>query len=129
MYAIPTLQAFKPLLDTVAGGADFVNSLTIAASTSAASGTLPGATGNSAQANPQQPMIYNQVQIANQTSAWAYVNIGPPSLTTATVAGAYPVAPGAVVVLTVSGLATTASVILAAGATAGSVTFTRGVGL
>jgi hypothetical protein len=74
-------------------------------------------------------MIYNQIQIANQTAGWAYVNIGPATLTTVTVAAGYPVAPGAVVVLTINGLATTASCILAAGTTSGSVIFTRGVGL
>jgi len=45
------------------------------------------------------------------------------------VASGYPVAPGAVVVVSVDSEVSGASVILAAGATAGNVIFTRGEGL
>jgi hypothetical protein len=72
----------------------------------------------------------DQIQIANQTAAWAYVNFGiAGSVAAATVAASYPVAPGAVVVVTVAPEVTGATVILAAGAAAGSVTFTCGNGL
>jgi threonine/homoserine/homoserine lactone efflux protein len=47
----------------------------------------------------------------------------------ATVAASYPVGPGAVVVVSVSAEVNAASVIIAAGATSGSVTFTRGNGI
>jgi hypothetical protein len=73
-----------------------------------------------------------QIQIANTTNGWAYVNFGNLAIgavTAATVATGYPVAPGAVVVVTVGGDVNGASVILASGATAGSVIFTRGEGL
>jgi hypothetical protein len=70
------------------------------------------------------------MQIANQTAAWAYVNFGiAGAVTAATVAASYPVAPGGVVVLTIADEVTGATVILAAGATSASVTFTRGSGL
>jgi hypothetical protein len=72
----------------------------------------------------------NQIQIANQTSSWAYVNFGiANAVVAATVAASYPVAPGAVVVVTVGTEVNAASVILAAGAAGGSVTFTVGCGL
>jgi hypothetical protein len=72
-----------------------------------------------------------QIQIANQTTAWAFVNFGIVGVVTAaTVAGSYPVAPGAVVVVTVADEVTGASVILGtAPGTNTSVTFTRGNGI
>lgn len=94
-------------------------SVTLAATAAAQPVVLPG--GNATVA---------QIQIANQTAAWAYVNFGiAGSVTAATVAAGYPVAPGGVVVLTVATEVTGASCILAAGAAGGSVTFTRGNGL
>lgn len=114
--------AFNPLykhsaLGGVAPFGSLFASVTVAASTSAAAGVLMNTS-------------TNQVQIANQTSAWAYVNFGPAgNVTAATVAASYPVAPGGVVVVTVDDEVNGVSVILAAGGTAGSVTFTVGNGL
>lgn len=118
-------RAFQPLY-TPATGTGLSGSLspstTIGASTSAAANSAPfsGTTNNQIV----------QIQIANQTTAWAYVNFGTfGNVTAATVAASYPVAPGAVVVVSVANEVNAASVILAAGGTAGSVTFTRGEGL
>src|SRR5277367_2119381 len=114
--------AFNPLYKKSANGGvapfgTLYASVTVAASTSAASGLLPISS-------------TNQVQIANTTGAWAYVNFGPgANVVAATVAASYPVAPGGVVVVTVDDEVTGVSVILAAGAASGSVTFTCGNGL
>lgn len=73
-----------------------------------------------------------QIQIANKTTAWAHVNFGVLGLTLvdATVAASYPVAPGAVVVVTVDPEVDGASVILDAATTgSSSVIFTRGGGV
>src|SRR5277367_1929510 len=114
--------AFNPLykksaLGGIAPFGTLIASVTVAATTAAAAGVLPNSS-------------TNQVQIANQTSAWAYVNFGVSgNVTAATVASSYPVAPGGVVVVTVDDEVNGVSVILAAGGTAGSVTFTCGNGL
>jgi hypothetical protein len=69
-----------------------------------------------------------QIQIANQSTAWAFVNFGVfGSVTPATVAASFPVAPNASVIVSVSNEVTGASVILATGT--GNVTFTRGEGI
>lgn len=115
------LFAFEPLYGPSNGTTSAGNlnaSVTVSASTTAASASLPGAQGGAAQRN---------IQIANQTTGWAYVNFGTANLTAATAAASYPVAPGAVVIVTVNQEVNTASVILSTGT--GSVTFTRGVGL
>lgn len=113
-------RAFQPVYTkaTASANGTLQASVTIAASIAAApSGQLPGG-------GPCQ------IQIANQTAAWAYVNFGQfGGVTAATVAAGYPVAPGAVVVVSVDGEVSGASVILAAGATAGNVILTRGEGL
>lgn len=72
----------------------------------------------------------NQVQIANTTSQWAYVQFGVfGSVTASTVATGYPVAPGAVVVVTVQPEVTGADVILGgAPGSATAVIFTMGTG-
>lgn len=74
---------------------------------------------------------YCQIQIANQAAQWAYVNFGVLggglTVTAATVAASYPVAPGSVVVVSVDPEVNAASVILASGT--GNVTFTRGEGI
>jgi len=65
----------------------------------------------------------------------SFQNSQPPSpmlttqITAATVAASYPVAPGAVVVVTLDSEVAAVSCILAAGGTAGNVTFTLGNGL
>jgi hypothetical protein len=95
-------------------------SVTLAA-TAASSATpiFPGAVTNYKQ----------QIQIANQGTAWAYVNFGVfGNVAAATVAASYPVAPGAVVVVTVDKEVTGATVIMGAAGT-GNVVFTRGEGL
>jgi hypothetical protein len=115
-------RAFQPLYSPAAGttAGSLVASTTVAASTSAAAGTLPG----SAQST------IAQIEICNQTAAWAYVNFGVSgSVTAATVATGYPVGPGADKIVSVSQECNGVSVILAAGATAGSVSFTRGEGV
>lgn len=117
-------RAFAPLYSPSAlqGQGSLLPSTTIAASVAAATNSAPFA-GTSAN-----QMV--QMQIANQTSAWAFVNFGViGNVVAATVAAGYPVAPGAVVVVTVASEVTAASVILAAGGTAGNVTFTRGEGI
>lgn len=95
-------------------------SVTLAATAaSAATAVFPGSTTNYKQ----------QIQIANQSTFWAYVNFGVfGNIAAATVAGSYPVAPGSVVVVTVDKEVSGATVILAATGT-GSVTFSRGEGL
>lgn len=113
--------AFNPLYsNTGNAGAPvgtLVASTTVAATNAATAGIIPG--GNTSGA---------QVQIANQSAAWAYVNFGiAGAVTAATVAASYPIAPGAVVVLTAAAEVTGVSVILSTGT--GSVTFTRGSGL
>lgn len=115
-------RAFQPLYAPAVGttAGSLLPSVTVAASTAAAAGTLPG----SAQST------IAQIQIANQAASWAYVNFGVSgSVTAATVATGYPVGPGAVVVVSVSQECSGVSVILAAAATAANVIFTRGEGL
>lgn len=111
---------YRPSAGTGTGG--LVASVTVAATTSnVASTQFPGSwDGNTLQ----------QIQIANLTNGWAFVNFGQVGIVAAaTVAAGYPVAPGGVVVVTVPGEVNGATVILAATTTAGSVIFTRGGGL
>lgn len=109
-------RAFEPEYNS----GQFLNSTTVAATATAVSGSLPGST--------TIPNAQRQIQIANQSTAWAYVNAGPVgSVVAATVANSYPVAPGAVVVISVPGSAAAVSVILSTGT--GNVIFTRGEGL
>lgn len=113
-------RAFSPLyLRTAAAYAGtLLASITVAATTSA----VPSA---------QIPVAGSgvcQIQISNTTASWCYVNFGVfGSVTAATVASSYPVAPGAVVVVSVDNEVNAASVILATGT--GNVIFTRGEGL
>lgn len=114
--------AFNPLYtNTGLAGAQpgtLVASVTLAATTSSQAVVLPGGSSS-----------ITQIQIANQTTVWAYVNFGiAGAVVAATVAASYPVAPGAVVVVSVATEVTGATCILA-GAGSGSVTFTRGNGL
>jgi hypothetical protein len=115
------IRPFAPLYAPNAGGGAgaLITSLTITASTTSASGALPGNT---------QTNDYNQIQIANTTTGWAYVNFARSTgeIAAATVAAGYPVAPGGVVVVTVSSEVAAASVIL--GTSSGTVIFTRGAG-
>lgn len=97
----------------------------LTSTTTAASGTVAASTAFAGSPSSG----YYQLQIANTTSAWAYVNVGNIALgvTAATVAASYPVAPGGVVVITVNGEVNGASVILAS--SSGNVIFSRGEGL
>lgn len=116
-------RAFRPIYTkaTASANGTLKSSVTVAASTAAAASGQLGLT------SPNGPC---QIQIANTTSAWAYVNFGQfGAVTAATVAAGYPVAPGAVVVVSVDPEVSGASVILAAGATAGNVILTPGEGL
>ena len=116
-------RAFYPLYQPGAGTAagSLYPSTTIAGTVAAAANTVPFAgvvSGNS--------MV--QIQIANQSASWAFVNFGVVgSIVAATAAASYPVAPGSVVVVSVNSDVNGASVILATGT--GNVTFTRGEGL
>lgn len=122
-------RAFQPLYTPSAAAP---GGLTIAG-TLAPSTTIGASTVATTNAAPFSGMTNNQIvqiQIANQTSAWVFVNFGVwGQVQNATVAGSYPVAPGAVVVVSVANEVTGASVIQPAGSTAGNVTFTRGEGL
>ena len=112
------VRPFAPLYAPNAGGGagGLLASVTISAlSTAPVSAALPG-------------NAFNQVQIANTSSVWAYVNFGrnTTEIPAATVAASYPVAPGGVVVVTVTTEVGAVSVIL--GSSSGSVIFTRGSG-
>lgn len=96
-------------------------SVTVAASGAAASSTrFPGTPSNS---------IAYQIQIANLTDKWAFVNFGDVANLRAATLTDYPVGPGMVQVVTVDPEVSGASVILT-GAAGGStsVIFTRGSG-
>lgn len=115
MYDVrPFTPLYAPNSGTGAGG--LLPSVTISAvATAATSAALPG-------------NAYNQIQIANTSAVWAYVNFGRTTaeIQAATVAASYPVAPGGVVVVTVTTEVGAVSVIL--GSSTGSVIFTRGSG-
>jgi hypothetical protein len=115
------MRPFQPLYAPNAGGGagSLIASVTISASTTAASAALPG----NVQTND-----FNQIQIANTTTGWAYINFARSTaeIAAATVAAGYPVAPGGVVVVTVTSEVAATSVIL--GTSSGSVIFTRGTG-
>jgi hypothetical protein len=122
------VRAFEPLYapSGPSGGtgvatpqATLLPSVTLAATASnQATAIFPGSVTNYKQ----------QIQIANQGTTWAFVNFGVfGNIAAATVAGSYPVGPGAVVVVTVDKEVTGATVILASGT--GNITFTRGEGL
>jgi hypothetical protein len=120
------IRAFAPLYgpsaaaNTTGTAGSLLPSTTVSATSSAvASGIFAGGV-TSGRA---------QLQIANTSGAWAYVNFGNVGIgvTAATVAAGYPVAPGAVVVVSVDPEVNGASVILGTGT--GTVVFTRGEGL
>lgn len=107
----------------VATAGTLAPSVTVAAGIAATASTIfPGTDRNN----------YVQIQIANKTSVWVHVNFGVLALTVtpATLASSYPVAPGSVVVVSVDPEVNAASVI-SDGAPAGStsVIFTRGEGI
>ena len=117
-------QAFAPIYrpSTGTGTGGLVSSTTVAATTSGVASTQ--------FAGAYDGNVLQQIQIANTTNGWAFVNFGQVGvLAAATVAASYPVAPGGVVVVTVPGEVNGAHVILASGATTGSVIFSRGGGL
>lgn len=88
------------------------------------------AAGNSGKFSGTEDNGSRQIQIANLSTSWAYVNFGVfGNMVAATVAASYPVAPGSVVVVTVDAEVTGASVILGTAAATGNVIFTRGEGL
>jgi hypothetical protein len=121
-------QAFAPAYRHSANGSTqegtLLDSVTVAA------------TNGSATAGDMMPVTAQnggqvQLQIANLTSVWVFVNWGRKGVVVAaTVAASYPVAPGSVVVVSVDSEVNAVSVIsLAAPASTTSVIFTRGVGL
>lgn len=120
-------RPFAPLYgpNSGSGAGSFLASTTVTGSNSAAaSGALPGnTTGNS---------DLNQIQIANTTTSWAYVNVGrnTTEIVAATVAASFPVAPGVSRTITVNSEVAAVSVILGtAPGTNTAVIFTRGVGI
>lgn len=124
----PSLIAFDPLDAGPTVG--LLASVTIAATTSASAMTLlPGSTGITGSTAQQNILFYKQIQVANQTAGWIFINLGTLSAAVATVAAGYPIAPGSVVIVTCGGLQQYVSVICAAGSAGGNVTFTRGQGL
>jgi len=114
-------EAFAPLYITNT----FAASITVAAN--AASATASAQFPQNFVGTDTYPNC--QLQIANiSTSAWAYVNVGIfGSVTAATVAASYPIAPGSVVIITVDSTVTGASVILST--STGNVIFTVGSGV
>lgn len=71
-----------------------------------------------------------QVQVANLSTSWAYVNFGRfGDIAAATVAASYPVAPGSVTIVSVHPEVSGAAVILGTAAATGNVIFTRGAGV
>jgi hypothetical protein len=119
-------KPFQPLYGPNAGSAagSFLSSLTITGSNSvAASAALPG---------PASGSDLNQIQIANTTTAWAYVNVGrnTTEIVAATVAASFPVAPGVSRTITVNSEVAAVSVIMGtAPGTNTAVIFTRGTGI
>jgi hypothetical protein len=123
------VRAFAPLYTPNQGNAVG----TLAPSTTVAAGVAAVAS-TAFSGNSQAPNYQQQIQIANTTTAWAYINFGVLSASQAvppaTVASSYLVAPGAVVVVTVDKEVNAASVILGtAPGTNTAVVFTRGEGL
>lgn len=117
----PFAPEYGPNAGTAAGS--FASSVTISGTTSAQSAALPG--------NQTGGNGFNQLQIANTTTAWAYVNVGRNTgeIVAATVASSDPIAPGVARTITVNSEVAAVSVIL--GATPGAntaVIFTRGRG-
>jgi hypothetical protein len=118
-------RAFAPLYGPSAAAGttgtkgSFLTSTTVAGSGTAATSTQFSGSGSGRY----------QLQIANTSAVWAYVNVGNLGLglTAATVAASYPVAPGGVVVISVDAEVNAASVILAS--STGNVVFTVGEGL
>jgi hypothetical protein len=113
-------RAFAPLYSpsTSSAPGSLLPSVTVAATAAAApSAVFPGMMQNQ----------FVQIQISNQSASWAFVNFGVFGSVAAATINSYPVGPGAVVVVSVAGEVTGASVILGTGT--GNVTFTRGEGL
>jgi hypothetical protein len=112
--------AYSPTTNVTTG--TLVPSLTINATTSSSTGSLPNipSVGYSDQV---------QIQVANTSFSWAYINFGITSglVPAATVAAGYPVGPGAVIVLSVNSEVTGVAVILSSGT--GNVIFSRGAGI
>lgn len=119
----PFMPFYGPNAGIKAGG--LTASVTITGSnTAAASALLPGNVGT------YTGML--QIQIANTTSSWAYCNFSrnTAEIAAATVATGYPVAPGAVVTISVPSEVGAASIILGtAPGTLTAVIFTRGIGV
>jgi hypothetical protein len=118
-------KPFQPLYGPNAGSAagSFSASVTVTGAVTAASASLPGPASNS---------DLNQIQIANTTTAWAYVNVGrnTTEIVAATVAASLPVAPGVCRTITVNSEVAAVSVILGtAPGTNTAVIFTRGTGV
>lgn len=110
---------FQPIVSTTTNGQSVAAPLNVSASTTAASGNLPG--------NSSGDYQNVDIRIENPNSAWAYVTFGDGSQPTATSSNGIGFAPNSVEVMRVPQTANSVSVILSTGT--GSVRFTRGLGL
>ncbi len=116
-------RAFAPLYGPVGAGSgvsSLIPSVTVAVSGTAASAALPGTISTNA---------YCQLQIANTSSAWGYVNFsggGTANIPAATIAASLPIAPSSIIVISVSSDVNAVSAISAG---TGNIIFTRGEGL
>lgn len=115
-------------LQTTLSGSPLVeNAGTLSPSTTVAGVDTATASGKFSGVNDN---AYVQLQIANLSTSWAYVNFGKfGAVVAATVAASYPVGPGATVVVSVDPEVSGASVILGTAAATGNVIFTRGEGI
>jgi len=118
------ISAFAPLYTPTVPG--------VSAGTLRASAFM--GTSDAAQASPRfpgsDPNNFTQIQIANISTSWAWVNFGVFGAVTPAQAGVgYPVAPGAVVVVSVHPEVSGASAVLQTAAATGNMAFTRGEGV
>ena len=116
-------RSFEPLykatVPDVADGALIASAFMGTTDAAGNSPRLPGVDSNN----------FRQIQIANISTSWAWVSFGVFGAVRAAVAGVdYPVAPGAVVVVTVHPEVTGASAVLQTAAATGNMAFTRGSG-
>ena len=112
MYPNP----FAPISTGADAGTFNVQPLVISGTTTAQSGTLPGAGGSA----------YSDIRVENHASDWAYVNFGDSTVAGAT-SSSIGFAPGSVEIMHVPPNTTTVSVVLGSGT--GQVTFSRGLGV
>lgn len=113
---------FQPILSNTQTGIEYVPPLVVAASTAASAVlALPGNTsGDGSNCD---------IRVENQANGWAMCNFGDGAQGAATLANGVGIPPGQAQVVRVASTTNSVSVILGTGATAGSVRFTRGLGI